>query len=446
MANILNSLVRGSVCKFAILIVGAYLAFTPFSFARAANEPYLVKDLKYDLPYTLTGFKGKVYFFRQGADRHGFELWSSDGSAQGTLKLKKISHDEFDPPFRAVVVNGKMYFVGNDGVHGDELWKSDGTFAGTAMVRDIAVPGGALVSSLTRARDRLYFFANDGTHGQELWTSDGTAGGTIMPRDVNPVVRQGGYATGRWLTAAKRSVYFAANDQVHGIELWTSDGTTDGTRLVKDISSAGGSRPTNLVFAQATLYFVANQDELWRTDGTELGTVMIHKFASPIGGLVKANGIIFFRLGTQLWKTDGTPDGTMMVKEIGSGGPMVNVQGTLFLTNADAEHGAELWKSDGTPEGTVLVRDIHPTGSSAPACLTALKGKLFFDAEDGTHGSQLWQSDGSPEGTFMVSTGGSHKRHSTACGAVNVRGTVWFRVWNIKNSFVYTHELWAYKP
>jgi ELWxxDGT repeat protein len=32
----------------------------------------------------------------------------------------------------------------------------------------------------------LYFRANDGSNGQELWKSDGTANGTSMVRDINP--------------------------------------------------------------------------------------------------------------------------------------------------------------------------------------------------------------------------------------------------------------------
>ena len=32
----------------------------------------------------------------------------------------------------------------------------------------------------------LYFSANDNAHGQELWKSDGTAAGTVMVKDINP--------------------------------------------------------------------------------------------------------------------------------------------------------------------------------------------------------------------------------------------------------------------
>ncbi|WP_413467324.1 ELWxxDGT repeat protein [Pleurocapsa sp. FMAR1] len=47
-----------------------------------------------------------------------------------------------------------------------------------------------------------------------------------------------------------------ANDGENGRELWVSDGTTEGTQLVKDINPGGdGSNPSNLTEFNNKLYF-----------------------------------------------------------------------------------------------------------------------------------------------------------------------------------------------
>ena len=44
----------------------------------------------------------------------------------------------------------------------------------------------------------------------------------------------------QWLTNVNGTLYFKANDGVHGWELWKSDGIEAGTVMVKDIASGTG--------------------------------------------------------------------------------------------------------------------------------------------------------------------------------------------------------------
>ena len=115
------------------------------------------------------------------------------------------------------------------------------------MVKDIKSGNqdGSFPRYLTAVGNTLYFRADDGTHGAELWKSDGTEAGTVMVKDIRPGTDSGnpGEST-YWLTAVGNTVFFDANDGIHGYELWKSDGTEAGTVMVKDINPGGASDPS----------------------------------------------------------------------------------------------------------------------------------------------------------------------------------------------------------
>jgi ELWxxDGT repeat protein len=115
-------------------------------------------------------------------------------------------------------VNETLFFEANDGASGRELWKSDGTEAGTVRVKDI-LPGsdGSVPGSLTNVNGTLFFRADDGTSGRELWKSDGTEAGTVRVKDIRP----GSAASVPLdLTKVNGTLFFTADDGVHGRELW----------------------------------------------------------------------------------------------------------------------------------------------------------------------------------------------------------------------------------
>jgi ELWxxDGT repeat protein len=117
------------------------------------------------------------------------------------------------------------------------------------------------------------------------------------------------------------TLYFRADDGINGSELWRSDGTVDGTLMVKDIYvGIDSGYPRNLTNVNGVLYFTAdsgiNGSELWKSDGTEEGTIMVKNFAfeSDPSYLTNVDGTLFFWIDNALWKSDGTPDGTLLVK------------------------------------------------------------------------------------------------------------------------------------
>ena len=223
---------------------------------------------------------------------------------------------------------------------------------------------------------------NDGVNGLELWVSDGTTEGTQLVKDINPTDRTYRYPNIPIidnLTEFNGQLFFVANDEITGNELWVSDGTTAGTKLLKDINpeitSYEGSEPSKFTEFNGQLFFVAN-------DGTT---------------------------GNELWVTDGTTDGTRLFKDInpnsngdrpgfgpnGFGVDSFTVVGNLIFFSADdGFSGSELWVSDGTAEGTMLYQDINPGfNGSSPGGFKVVGDQLFFTANDGTNGDELWVLD-----------------------------------------------------
>lgn len=401
-------------------------------------------------PENLVVMNGVAYFTANDG-MSGVELWKSDGTAAGTVRVKDInpgSAGGFPDTFYAkalTVVGNTLYFAANDGTSGYELWKSDGTDAGTVRVKNIN-PGAGLGSSpgyLTAVGSTLYFTANDGTSGYELWRSNGTEVGTVLVRDVDPGAIDSAPSS---LIAIGTTVYFSACTTATGCELWKSDGTTDGTVLLLDITPGGNMDgayhgfPQLLTAVGGTLYFtannvpqtgnliVANGTQLWKSDGTPTGTVMLKDLAPPAAGggsypsnLAAVGSTLYFNAfdainGTELWKSDGTEAGTVMVKDINPGAGSSNVFGsaltpvgvavgdTLYFSASDGASGYELWKSNGTDAGTVRVKNINPGAglSSFPSFLTAVGGTLYFTANDGAMGVELWKSNGTDAGTINV--------------------------------------------
>lgn len=376
-------------------------------------------------PSGLTNVGGTLFFVAHDGVR-GFELWKSDGTEEGTTLVKDIYPDPqpfFVPiPEELTALGGTLFFTADDGVNGRELWKSDGTAQGTTLVKDMwPGSGGSGPEELTNVGGTLFLSAADPVSLRELWKSDGTEVGTTLVKDIHLV--DSSYPTD--LADVGGTLFFSAVDDVRGTELWKSDGTLLGTTLVKDINPdvLVGSHPSGLTNVGGTLFFRANDRpigaddgigrELWKSDGTEEGTTLVKDvFPGPGSSwsfeLTDVGGTLFFRaVGPetsqtgfeQLWKSDGTAAGTVQVKgvDLEQGfSELTDVGGTLFFRAIeDGVSGSELWKSDGTKEGTTLVTDINPgPDGSAPSGLTDVGGTLFFAAIDGPFetGRELWKT------------------------------------------------------
>jgi len=246
-------------------------------------------------------------------------------------------------------------------------------------------------------------------------------------KDINP---GGNGIGGNELVVYKNELFFSGVDYSPNRELWKSDGTEEGTVLVKDLVNTGGAGPFELTVAGEYLYFSGNTNqgthELYRSDGTETGTVLVVDqrdglYDPDIRNLVAVGDKLFFTASDGISGTDGSTGTELYVVE-GTGTPvrlsdfnsgpansnivnMTAFQDLLFFgTESDADGvGQEIYISDGTVAGTKLFKDIYSGNgnSSNPHGFSAIGGTLFFAATDDS-GTEPWCSDGTPEGTYRL--------------------------------------------
>jgi len=300
-------------------------------------------------------------------------------------------------------VSGILYFQANDGIAGIELWKSDGTEAGTVRVKDIRPGAGSSSPAfLTNVNGNLFFSAMEATTGTELWKSDGTEAGTTRVKDINA---GSGSSSPSFLTAVNGTVFFSALEPTTGAELWKSDGTDAGTVRVKDINAgAGSSSPIGFTVLSGILFFSAFDAtagrELWKSNGTAEGTVLIQDIdpgpgsgASLPGGIpaiVNVGRSIFFGasdgiLGLEPWETDGTRVRTGPLQDIAPGPGSSLVSGAtpslftvaglrVFFAADDNNSGQELWEIPGFVQNLANVAVQHLPNAAIDALVARFGG------------------------------------------------------------------------
>ncbi|HXU34319.1 MAG TPA: ELWxxDGT repeat protein [Thermoanaerobaculia bacterium] len=399
---------------------------------------------------------GRLVFFAL-ADKWRARLFSSDGTSAGTSAITTAADTgtfdlglDFD--YRALF---KLTRAGRKVLFNSwsRLWETDGSREGTRMYRPrpsfqsftlnapIGFVGGRFVYSAT-----LLGIDDDPERcsgDTEPWVTEG-AHGTRQLLDLNPYFYEvpNGFCTARYVPSSPgRGVVvgsialFAADDLVHGRELFATDGTKEGTRLVADVNRkrrpfddpdlkpqpppfiGESSDPTDLVRAGSRVFFVANDGlsgrELWVTNGTSQGTRRVADLVPGPGGstprnLVAAGDAVYFfaadGAGDGLYRSDGTPGGTVRVSDLAGVSRARDLlaakNGRLFFVASTEDAGTELWTSQGTAATTRQVADLRPgPRGSAPQNLKIVGDRALFAADDGIAGLEPWTSDGTSEGT-----------------------------------------------
>ena len=265
-----------------------------------------------------------------------------------------------------------------------------------------AVGRSSYAGGFIRAGSFLYFLASDDVHGRQLWRTDGTESGTVRASDFPTDIRLRGGIVG---TIAGDVVFFRADDS-----LWRNHGTTTlklGTITDLSLSTGGFAAAADDVRA-----FVLTQKSydspvaIWTADGLPGGLRLTGSFPVNLDRQpLAAGGKLYFAgkddaVGEQLWVSDGTPLGTHMVRRsIECPGDSCNgIAPRAFFrigTSAYFITAGALWRTDGTAEGTVQLRTFDQLplllGSSATTAYLRI-------------GDAVWRTDGTAAGTRQVGT------------------------------------------
>ncbi len=252
------------------------------------------------------------------------------------------------------------------------IWISDGTAVGTLQISDtIKYMGyGYLLNG-------KFIFKGISPHcGKEIFITDGTTNGTKLIKDINPGTANS-QPLATTMVAFNNHVYFAAVTPGEGCELWKTDGTTGNTTLIKDIVTGAASGIDTTAFAIASN-----------------GTVVLFDAKTV------ANG-------NELWTSAGTGATTNLLKDINLGATSstprafspFNSNLLFTITSADALT-MQIWRTDGTAGGTVLIKDniMSPYGFVNNYVFTlyhVFNNRAYFLINDGVHsGDALWSTDG----------------------------------------------------
>ena len=365
---------------------------------RGATTARMVKDIYVGSgdsnPSLLTAVGGKLIFAATSA-RGGREVWTTDGTTAGTKQLL-----DGEPggggsgPQELTSVGREGYFT----LQGTgELWRTDGTRAGTQRVVVDAESTEFLSASVVGAEPDALLFMGVLESGYSLYKV-----GPSMEEahevfhftsdyiNIEQIVRMGNKyvfssygSDGEGLFALAADFHTApvsldafedwvppligsSNgyllythfDPDKGVQLWRTNGTRAGTRLVKDINPAGESDRVVSGMARigSVFYLIASKRDsdwqLWRTDGTATGTRELKQIAtggrgalSPQDKFYVADGKLFFAAmdnggHSKLWQSDGTASGTAVVDSITTRVGMAGVVGNrvLYFGNRGGAH------------------------------------------------------------------------------------------------------------
>lgn len=220
-------------------------------------------------------------------------------------------------------LNGLLYFVATDQPYNDELWVTDGTQQGTHKVKDINPNGGSGIGDLRVVGNKIYFLANETktdlspTDDYDLYVSDGTTSGTTKVKDLDQPFNNLLSEDNAGVTNGK-IVFCTLTD------VMVTDGSSNGTRSLAPITLTGYTSANGYCEMNGNVYFIVNSD-IWKSNGTVAGTKAVKSISDSatchwklaFASKIKAfNGKLYIigsesGFGPDLYCFDGTETGAV---------------------------------------------------------------------------------------------------------------------------------------
>jgi ELWxxDGT repeat protein len=380
----------------------------------------------------LTAWNGAVYLTAQNPDQD-MDLWRSDGTAAGTGRLALFEDaSPYVVPYEISAASPFFHFHSLNPQGEWELWRTGGTAASTRRVRGApgSYPYFAQGPLFAEGKGGTFAVADQATSEEALWRTRGNAAGAVRltrPERTN--------ASGITATHPKALPYEMVDGKLlafvetgSGHELWRMN--ADGSRAhavwrspvpLEEGYGLIGFHGMTGHGALFSFFGTGGPRQLWVTDGTKRGTRLLADHGNETHDAYPSD---FVRIGetwfytvtnrvygeqSSFWKTDGTPAGTTKIVAADGTAPspvagelLVVFQERVYFLGLVAEGKTGLWRSDGTAAGTVLLKDewLGHYGEQA-AHLSAAAGKLLFTVR--TNSLDIpWQSDGTTAGTVRI--------------------------------------------
>jgi len=235
-----------------------------FVYDPTTDEATLVVDINNDpkkgtTPQDFRIINNQLYFTALQPSG-GREFYRMDGATGTVEALPKVNPDpEKGATFRSIITIGDdLYFSAF--LSRTELYKYNST---TNEIEQLTTVEANIIENITAYDNKLFCSARYNTGGQELYSYDLVTGTFELELDIAP----GNISSSpKDLIVFNDLLYFSADLEEYGRELWTYDGVT--AQIVADVRP--GSAPAdidNLILFNDKLYFTADDGlrgrELW---------------------------------------------------------------------------------------------------------------------------------------------------------------------------------------